>query len=155
VEDPGQKLEELELQLGFKVPLKLKKLLISIGGAVMFDVGIKFKPLVASPMDDMEGFQNLEIFYGPGSNEFSMAYNQDMYSDQIPHGYIPIGGAPGGNQICLGPKDSIYYWHHEDPGEGLYLIAHNFIDFLALFEEEQETPRSLDGIIESESWLDF
>lgn len=75
-----------------------------------------------------------------------------MFQDRLPNGFIPIGGDPGGNLICLGInmpyKDQIFYWDHEDELDktglskkdmsNMYWVADDIYGFLEKLKRAEE-----------------
>jgi len=154
--NPQQDIETLEKKFGVSLPLEFSEIFCHFGGAITFEKGAKFKPDEKTPWDDENGYQSLEIIYGIGESKNSIAFQQSHYQDQLPERVLVIGEAPGGNQICLGFGGEVFFWNHEkDFKHGHYLIASSFSKFLHMLEPGDEEIGPTEGIVDSESWLDF
>lgn len=100
-----------------------------------------FKAIEDIPWASKDGLCEITYFYsGRFSNPDGIFSIKKRYTDQIDDQLLPIAESPGGNQVCLSfrPEDlgSILFWDHEAPiGEGLYLVAGSFKDFIFSFSE--------------------
>lgn len=157
----GSKCDDLDLAIGsleVVLPLSVdyRKLLLEFGGAVIFEKGAKFQCDERSPLNDKEGFQNLEMLYGLGSSRSSILMESLKRAGEIPDGFVPIGESSGGNLICIDRVGAVHLWDHEsfrdDKG---WLIANSIDDFLGRLQPDDSAIGNTDGIIESESFLDF
>jgi hypothetical protein len=148
-------LARVEQQLGVKLPQDYRDYLIAYAAPILFEHGAKFRPDERTPLADHAGFQSLEILYGPVAGEQGLVHKNQQYREQLAE-HITIGEAPGGNQICLSRSGAIYFWHHEAAeGTAFYRIAPSFGDFVARLVADEGEIGSTEGVIESESWLDF
>jgi hypothetical protein len=126
-------LSELSLLLSVDFPPILKELYSLHARTMIFEKGAVFKPVEATPVDDTEGFQELEILYGLNKGPTGLFQKNKMYSQQFPEGFLTIGGAPGGNQICMhrkNPKVSFFYHEAQIEGTAFYEIAETLETFL-------------------------
>lgn len=125
------------------LPEDYANLLLHFGGDIEFSAIVAFRPDVPSPWTSGDGRDTLEMLYGLGSKYgLSVLEMYKRYSTRIPTGWIPIGAAPGGNQICLYIRDQasarVSFWDHESevapglsPGsDGLTSIAVSLQDFV-------------------------
>lgn len=153
-----QTLSEVETTLSFSFTGYLREVLKKYEGPVVFDNGAKFKPNEKTPVDDELGYQSIEVLYGLSSGDNGILEKYKMYKDQIPDGFISIGEAPGGNQICIEIQSlKVFFWHHESiaDSESLYEIASNFDEFFSRLEPDDSQVVEPKGVNESESFLDF
>ncbi len=114
------------------------------GGDIEFHSSIKFQADEPSPWAAEDRTDSLEILYGLESKYgLSILQMFETYKGRIPADWIPIGEAPGGNQICLRihPSDgsqSVEFWDHESEvgpglppsGDGLTKITNSLQDFV-------------------------
>ena len=101
-----------------------RELLTAFGGAVIFDNGARFMSDERSPLNDKDGFQNLELLYGLGRGKYSIERQHEKYADELPKSFVPIGEAPGGNLICVDDTGAVYLWDHESQrDEGVWRVA--------------------------------
>lgn len=152
-------LKKIESFLKIELSETHKSILNNYGGAIVFDEGAKYKPKTQSPVDDPQGFQNIEVFYGVLDDDNGLLNQNKMYSRQLPSTVITIGEAPGGNQICINRQDGrVLFWHHEAESEDktLFEIAPSFDEFFSQLEPDNGSQPSVSsGIDDSESWLDI
>jgi hypothetical protein len=133
-----------------------RAVLAEIGGAIVFDRGARFTTDESSPLNDKHGYQNLEVLYGPGNGKDSVQCQAARYAGELPPAFVPIGGAPGGNLICVDSAGAMFLWNHESPrDESPTRIAECVDQFLARLEPDESQIGDNDGIKESESFLDF
>ncbi len=133
-----------------------KEVLMAFRGAVVFDQGAKFTTDEQCPLNDKKGYQSLEVLYGLGKGKNSIEEKVSQYVGELPPMIIPIGEAPGGNLICVDKAGAVYLWDHESQrGEGLWRIASSIDAFIGRLEPNNTELGSIDGIIKSESFLDF
>ncbi|OXJ32039.1 hypothetical protein CFB82_21560 [Burkholderia sp. HI2714] len=142
-------LADLEAQVG-PLPDDYRNLLHHFGGDIEFTSFIKFRTDEPSPWAAEDGTDALEILYGLVSKYgLSMLQMFETYKGRIPAGWIPIGEAPGGNQICLridtsDDSQSVGFWDHESEvgpglmpsGSGLTKIAGSIGDFVSRLTRE-------------------
>ncbi len=159
IPDIDSKLEEIESFFNIKFSETHKSILKKFGNAIVFDEGAKYKPKVNSPLDDSEGFQNIEVLYGISDNDNGLINKNKMYSEQLPPSIITIGEAPGGNQVCINKDNGkVLFWHHEADNEEnmLFEIAPSFDEFISQLKPDNESQSiNSSAIEESESWLDI
>jgi hypothetical protein len=118
---------------------RYRELLVRFGGAIMFENGAKFIPDERSPLDGKDGYQSLDILYGLGSGRDSIERYAATYEGEVPPSFVPIGGAPGGNQICMDSQGAIYLWDHEsNRDEGFWRIAASMDAFLDRLEPDDD-----------------
>ncbi len=153
---PELTISEVELKLGISLPKSLTAILRHFSRSVIFNNGAKFRPSEKTPVDDSEGFQNIDILYGPIEDQNGILKKNAMYLDQLPNGLIAIGETTEGNQICLNSKRNIVFWHHEalQDSQSTYLISSDFETFLSSLEPDSVSSNSykIDG---ANSFLDF
>jgi hypothetical protein len=169
LDNPAAELYELEDTIDVSVPEDYRLMLLEYGASLVFEKDIGFYPIEHTPRDRKDGTQSLEILYGLGSGDDSLREVFRICRGRLPPDILPIGGLPGGDQLCLsysGPKaGNLFFWDHEaelqieedeDPAySNMYLVAESFSDFLqCLFVRDDSNDESL-GAIESESFLDF
>lgn len=139
------RLKSLEAATGV-LPEDYTNLLLHFGGDIEFSAIVAYRPDVPSPWTSDDGRDTLEMLYGLESKYgLSVLEMYNRYRTRIPTGWIPIGAAPGGNQICLYIRDRasahVGFWDHGSevaPGlsprsDGLTSIAvslQNFVDRL-------------------------
>lgn len=164
VRDPEKEIAAFEQARGVELPPDYRAFLQEQPMPVAFGVTCVFRALEPSPWAD-ENLDAVEVLYGVGKGEFSLATQSRRYSDQIDPKAIPIASSPGGNQICLiveGPKRGhVYFWDHEgavEPDEedlaNMYLVAKSFSKFLnALTIAEPSDPDDNLGLVDIK--LDF
>lgn len=157
----GEAYDDLELAIeSLEVVLPLsdgyRELLLEFGGAVIFEKGAKFQCDERSPLNDKEGFQSLEMLYGLGCSRSSILMEGLERAEQIPDGFVPIGESSGDHLICMDREGAIYLWGHESSlDETGWLIASSIDDFLGRLQPDDSGIGNTDGIIDSESFLDF
>lgn len=137
------------------LPETYKYILDHFVGDIEFDDIVLFHPDVLSPWSSEDGTESVEILYGLVSKYgMSLLEIYDTYKDRIPTNWIPIGAAPGGNQICMyvggGRESSIGFWDHESEGssiEGVTKISNGleqFIERLFVDSSENYSPNVVD-----------
>ena len=100
-ERKAQLLTALEVELG-PLPDDYRKLLLHFGADIEFNSFIKFHSDEPSPWAADDGTESLEVLYGLSSKYgATMLEMFETYKGRIPADWIPIGEAPGGNQVCL------------------------------------------------------
>ena len=133
-----------------------RELLLAFGGAVVFDKGAKFTPDEQSPLNDKDGYQSLEVLFGLGNGKGSIEQKAKQYAGELPASFVPIGDASGGNLICVDGNGVVHLWDHESQrNEGTWRIATSMDELLRRLEPDDSEIGSAEGIIESESFLDF
>ncbi|NTY35912.1 SMI1/KNR4 family protein [Burkholderia diffusa] len=154
-----QMLVDLEAEVG-RLPDDYRNLLMHFGGDIEFHSSIKFHADEPSPWAAEDRTDSLEILYGLKSKYgLSMLRMVATYKGRIPVGWIPIGEAPGGNQICLmihpsGSSQSVEFWDHESEvgpglppsGDGLTKVASSLQDFVNRLTPEnppENSPRAV------------
>jgi len=152
-------LADLEAEVG-PLPDDYRNLLLHFGGDIEFNSFIKFRTDEPSPWAAEDGTDSLEILYGLESKYgLSMLQMVETYKGRIPADWIPIGEAPGGNQICLrvhssGGSQSVEFWDHESEvgpglppsGDGLTKITSSLQDFVNRLTPEdppENAPRAV------------
>ncbi len=149
--------EQIRSELSISLPNEYVSVLKFYSGSIVFDNGAAFKPKQKTPVDSSNNFQSLEVLYGLSGDSNLIKINK-MYKDQIPAGFITIGEAVGGNQICISINGGgIYFWFHEAKysDESLFLVSNSLDDFinsLMVDDPQLECTRDID---DSESFLDF
>jgi hypothetical protein len=157
----GEKPSDLELAIKSAervLPMSdsYREMLLTFGGAVVFDNGAKFTSDEQSPLNDKDGYQSLEVLFGLGNGKNSVEHKIAQYADELPASFVPIGEASGGNLICVGSDGAVHLWDHESQrNEGTWRIATSVDEFLRRLEPDDSGIGSTEGIIESESFLDF
>lgn len=140
------------------IPATYQEILTEFRGAVVFEGGARFATDEVSPLNDKDGFQDLEIIFGLGRGKHSILHEMERYEEQLPPSFVPIGGAPGGDLICVDKHGAVYLWDHEsNVGEGCWRVSPSVDEFFKKLEPD-DSARDVgnpDGIVESESYLDF
>jgi len=138
------------------LPPRFRRLLTTIGGAVVFDKGAKYKPDKPTPMTRSDGSNSLEMLYGIGHGKDSIKKARSQFATQLPVDVVPIGEAPGGNLVCVDEAGTVLLWDHESlVNSPLWRIAGSLDHFLGKLESDESGPNDSDDVIESESFLDF
>lgn len=133
-----------------------REMLLTFGGAVVFDNGAKFASDEKSPLNDKDGYQSLELLYGLGSGRNSIAKKVAQYAGDLPGSFVPIGESSGGNLICVAGDGSVHMWDHErQRNEVSWRIAASIDEFMNRLKPDDSQIGSTEGILESESFLDF
>lgn len=133
-----------------------REMLLTFGGAVVFDNGARFVSDEESPLKDKFGYQSLEVLYGLGNGKNSIEQKAAQYAGELPASFVPIGESSGGNLICVAGDGAVYLWNHEGQrNEGSWRIAASIDEFVNRLESDDSEIGSTEGIIESESFLDF
>ena len=149
---------DFESQTGIRLPYELSSLLEEIGGTVIFDHGAKFIPSSPSGRENEGGYLSLDVLYGFSTGLDGLAERHTMTEDDLPPKVIPIGEAPGGDQICLDLESGIIlFWKHDvEQSEAITAIASDITEFFASLEpyadRELIPNREID---EDGSWLNF
>ncbi len=133
-EDPERDLADFEISIGARLPDALRQHLIEFGAAVRFSAGAMFKPRQRTFIEDEAGLHRFEVLFGLAHDRNGIREKNETYADQLPPGYIAIGGSSGGDLICLARSSGkIMYWNHEAESEetSLFEIAPTFIDFVS------------------------
>lgn len=157
----GEAYDDLDLAIeSLEVVLPLsdsyRELLLEFGGAVIFEKGAKFQCDERSPLNDKEGFQSLEMLYGLGCSRSSILMEGLERAGQIPDGFVAIGESSGDHLICMDREGAIHLWEHKSSrDEKGWLIANSIDDFLGRLQPDDSATGNTDGIIDSESFLDF
>jgi SMI1-KNR4 cell-wall len=133
-----------------------RDLLIAVGGGIVFDKGARYVPETVTPFTKADGYNSLELLYGLGNEQYSLTHKILEYNEQLPQFVIPIGEAPGGNLLCVNQSGSVLLWDHESPLDGkLWHVATSLESFIERLEPDESKLGSTEGIVESESFLDF
>jgi hypothetical protein len=135
-------IKRFESQMSINLPEEyLKHLLINNGGYPEKDTF----PLIEPIWNDFKrgGTAVSGWFLAIHNDDLSnISKAIELMENRIPKNLIPIATTPGGDYICLCIKGSnygkVYYWDHnweaedgEEPTfDNIYLIAHNFKDFI-------------------------
>ncbi|KFL54101.1 hypothetical protein JM78_11380 [Burkholderia pyrrocinia] len=155
-----QILAALEVKVG-RLQDDYRNLLLHFGGDIEFSSLIKFRADESSLWAAEDGTESLEILYGLKSKYGSSILQMfETYKGRIPEDWIPIGEAPGGNQICLRihPSDgfqSVEFWNHDSEvgpglppsGDGLTKIANSLRDFVNRLTPE-DPPENIPRAVE-------
>lgn len=147
-ERKAQLLAVVEAELG-PLPDDYRKLLLHFGGDIEFKSFVKFRSDEPSPWAADDGTDSLEMLYGLSSKYSSTMLEMfETYEGRIPADWIPIGEAPGGNQVCLkirpSGSQSVGFWDHESevgPGlppsnDGMTMITDSLRDFIDRLTKE-------------------
>lgn len=79
-----------------------------------------------------------------------------QYAVELPASFVPVGESSGGNLVCVDGNGVVHLWDHESQrNERTWRIADSIDEFLKRFEPDDSGIGSTEGIIESESFLDF
>ena len=158
-ETKTQMLAVLEAKVG-RLSSDYRNLLLHFGGDIKFSSLIKFRSDEPSPWAAEGGTDSLEILYGLKSKYGSSILRMfETYKERIPEDWIPIGEAPGGNQIYprIHPSNgtqSVEFWDHESEvgsglpqsGDGLTKITSSLWDFVIRLIREgppENAPRAV------------
>jgi len=138
-------LAAVEQELAYEFPVCYKQLLLHYRRAIFFKKGVVYVPEQASPFDDSDGFQDVELLYGLAAGDEGLLYRYEQFQHQLPERVITIGEASFGNQVCVvraGPElGQVFFWYHEgESGENLYRIAKSLREFLLMLQPEPEKP---------------
>lgn len=157
----GEKTADLQLainSLAQIIPMSVsyRETLLGFGGAVIFENGAKFTCDERSPLNGKDGFQRLEVLYGLGNAENSIEEEASRYAGELPASFVPVGESSGGNLVCVDDNGVVHLWDHESQrNERTWRIADSVDEFLKRLEPDDSRIGSTEGIIESESFLDF
>jgi len=133
-----------------------REILLTFGGAVVFDNGAKFTSDEQSPLNDKDGYLNLEVLYGLGKDKNCIEQKAAQYAGELPASFVPVGESSGGNLVCVDGNGVVHLWDHESQrNERTWRIADSVDEFLKRLEPDDSGIGSTEGIIESESFLDF
>ncbi len=150
----GDSLRQIEAVM--PVSKDYRALLSEFNGPVVFDKGAKFTSDEPSPLNDSEGYQGLEVLYGLGTGKDTVLGQLARYRDSLPPGVVPVGEAPGGNLVCVDKSGVVLFWDHESPIDGkLWRVAAALDDFINTLTPDDDAVGPTDGVVESESFLDF
>lgn len=136
-----QKINAFENEFGCKLPESYKAFLLKWNGGYANFGAFKY----IDRNEEIIG--GAHRFLGITSIEHRYSIQRHLIEfreDGFPLNLIPIAEDGGGNFLFLSAdepdKGKIFYWMHEiDPKEGIFFVANNFDEFLAmLFEEEIE-----------------
>lgn len=167
--NPVERLQECEKLISMPFPEECRSYLLKYGATVIFKELICYTPQVKTPFDRPDGTLKLEALYGLEKGDESLESNFICYKDRMPQLVIPIGAAPGGNQICMdlsqNGKTPIYYWDHEGEREmvgqaendygNMVQIFSSLTAFIEALKVEEEEDCGDSDVRASEIWLDF
>ncbi len=152
-------IETIERIVGTELPVSLVKILLKFPNCVCFENGAIFEPQSSTQRIGGNDCKSLDFLYGRSSDDWvgiletTLSYRRH---DFFPAGFITIGDAGGGNQICLEVKSGkICYWRHDvgsDVNECLVPIAENFATFFSSLRPEEPTLYS-DEDLGTFTWL--
>jgi hypothetical protein len=107
--------EQFEGDQEVHLPEALRAILLGYRGAVIFDIGARFRPARRTLLEDDDGYHHLELLYGASSGPNGIKEKNDTYSDQLPSSLLAFGEIPGGNLVCINRETGqVFIWHHED-----------------------------------------
>lgn len=133
-----------------------REILLAFGGAIVFDNGAKFTSDEQSSLSDKDGYLILEVLYGLGKDKNCIDQKAAQYAGELPASFVPLGESSGGNLVCVDGNGVVYLWDHESQrNEEPCRIADSVDEFLKRLEPDDSRIGSTEGIIESESFLDF
>ena len=93
---------------------------------------------------------------GLGNGKNSIEQKAAQYAGELPTSFVPIGESSAGNLICVAGDGAVHLWSHESQrGKGAWRIAASVDEFVNRLEPDDSEIGSTEGIIESESFLDF
>lgn len=109
----------LEIQFEGNLPRSMFTLLQeSSGASIHFGASVYYRPRKPSPWTGRDGLASLEMLFGLTDDKNGLHAQFLQYYDRIPNECVPIGGAPGGNLLCIGVRGSkkgeVYFWDHDD-----------------------------------------
>ena len=133
-----------------------REILSAFGRAVVFENGANFTTDEPTPLSDKNGYLSLDLLFGLGDGKNSIHRKTAQYAGELPSSYIPIGESSGGNLVCVDGNGVVNLWDHESQrNEGTWRIAASVDEFLSRLEPDDSGIGSTEGIIESDSFLDF
>jgi SMI1-KNR4 cell-wall len=152
-------LELTEAKLHFLFPKSFREILIFFGGAVIFNVDVKFTSVQKTFLADTDDCQGLELIYGLFKNRNGLLEKNTTYESQLPAGLLAFGEAAGGNLLCFEKSTKqVMFWHHEalPDAPSVFTVSKNFDDFLnSLSIDIESITRTSDSVIKDKSSLDF
>lgn len=101
-------------------------------GFNQFNRDVVFKSIEKLPITDETNLCPIDFIYGWGDGINSLQETRISMLDQIDEKYFVFAEGAAGDQICYNTEDSkIYYFYHEaHEGNGIFLVAHSFSDFI-------------------------
>lgn len=133
-----------------------RRLLIALGGAVTFDRGARFELDEPCPIARKDGSLDLEILFGLGDGGDGIEAKLDIYMDELPAGFVPIGEVPGGSLVCLDGEGRVYVWDHESSrDQEPYLAAESADILLGRLKPDEDDPDDSPSKAKPSSWIDF
>lgn len=109
-------------------------------GFGQFNEDIVFRSIDKLPITSEQNLCPVDFIYGWGFGPNSLQSIRETFLDQIDKDYFVFSEGNAGDQLCINQNDRrIYYWHHESlQGEGFYLVANSFLDFIQSLEKNNE-----------------
>lgn len=107
-----------------------------------------FKSKEKSPLAYPNGYDRFLDFIGiKGTQNIFKTLN--MYKEQLPNNFIPIGNVDGGNLLCQNKDNGyIYIWIHDrDEANCVFLVNYSLVDFLQSIEKLPANKKEDLGII--------
>lgn len=152
-------LKAIELDLNFSIPEPLHEILIYFGGAIIFESEVRFKPIQATGLEDIDGCHGLELLYGVSNSTNGFREKNATYIHQLPDGLVGFAESAGGNLVCLEKfTGRVMFWYHEATSidKSIFEVARNVNDFLnGLSVADSPTEIKSKNIIQGKSFLDF
>lgn len=153
-------LSTFEAQINFLFPESLRKILVFLGGAIVFEKRVKFKPKQKTMLEGEDGYHGLELLYGVAKDGNGLREKNLVFQEQLPSGLVAFGESAGGNLVCLEKStERVMYWHHEAEfnEKSVFEISENFDSFLnaLVADDVPPTQRKTQAIIPGKSFLDF
>ena len=151
---------EKSLSIG-SLPKDYRRFLLEVNGGHAGDANA-FDFYHGGDGSSLDGFYGLNF---PEGDSFSLAFSITSYvdRDRVPSGFLPIGGDPFGNQICLAISGDhygeVWFWDHEEESydneeptmDNMVLIAKSFTDFIDGLYEYEPTEEEL-KLLEPTPW---
>lgn len=154
---PEVDLANIEGDFGWRLPETLRRILVSYGGAIIFNHEVKFRPLESTGLEDESGCHSLDIVYGVANDVNGIRERNSSFARQVGEGFLAIGESSAGNVICIDMQSArVLFWHHEAASvdESFFSVADNVDDFIGMLEVV-DGHNDGDGIKLDESFLDF
>lgn len=147
VQDIKAELEQFQEYFDYEASEEYRFILERYAGSyIRVDYGIK--SLERTPLTDQDGFDFVCCFF-PVKGKHNVFSKYEVYQQQLPEDFIPIGELDGGNLLCLNrATGGIYTWVHDEPGRNMHLAQHNMHDFILSFEKMECRGNADSGIVE-------
>jgi len=108
--DPAKALDSYEERFDAKIPSRLRDIMIEVGGAIIFDKPVRFKPIQKSGWEDHDGLVGMPMIFGPTDDHGSLVKSTLAYMDQLPSGVFPFAELRGGICSAIRASPGKYYF---------------------------------------------